>query len=380
MKSVKKTTILLVFLFVGTLYCTNAYVVNSNTQTLSEINLETNSVNNSFAELGQYSSTAPNKSAITDEFIYTVITYENSVQKISLDGSLIRDYIFLEDSASPNDIMIVNNFAYVTGNTTYKVYKIDLSIDEVVAEIVVGKSPQSMTYKSGFLFVCNTGFDLSTYEYDSGTVSVINLEDFSIESTIDVDLNPQGITIANNDIHVACTGNYGDISGKIDIISLSSLEVINVIDIGGTPGSIDASNNGKVFVANSWPAGIYVYDEITLEIEVTPEDEIFAGGNCVNAFESYLAIVDAADYVSNSIVYFYQLSDFSLIQQFEVGVGATDIKFSNEYVSNTDTNSSPIVSKINVYPNPSKSSFNFDYQSTNSRIKIIASKTLTLIK
>ncbi len=85
------------------------YVINSISQTLSQLDLETQSANNNFAELGQFAGTAPNKMAFYEHFVYVVITYENCIQKIDLERNLTRTYIYLEDSSFPNDIIIKDN-------------------------------------------------------------------------------------------------------------------------------------------------------------------------------------------------------------------------------------------------------------------------------
>ena len=54
-------------------------------------------------------------------------------------------------------------------------------------------------------------------------------------------------------LHVACTGNYGDIPGKIVILQPKpgqSPEMLGTVAIGGAPGPMAFAPNGLAYVAN----------------------------------------------------------------------------------------------------------------------------------
>jgi len=343
--------LMLFFAFMSvSVWGTTAFVVNSVSQTLSQLEVEQQQANNDFAELGEYPQTAPNKMAFNDNFAYVVITYENRIQKIDLGTGSVRSFIFLEDSAAPNDIFIANGFAYVSGNGTNKVYKINLAGEEVETSAVVGLAPQGLCVFGNALFVANTGFNMSDWSYAPGTVSVVALTDFSVIDTISVDLNPANIAVVNNKIHVVCTGDYASVSGKIDVVDPQNYEIENVLETGDSPASIAVGNNGKVYLGNIWPAGVFVYDAETLELEITPADNIFYGGNQVATNEQYLAVIDAVDYVQNSVVRFYDLQNNQLLYQMEIGVGATDVKFYE--TSAVETEEIAQNYEIYNYPNP----------------------------
>lgn len=343
-------TITIVLLLMSALGATTAYVVNSNSQTLSSIDLQTGEVNNDFATLGQAPGTAPNKLALTEDYAYVVITYENSVQKIALDGSG-SSFIALEDSSMPYDIALCEGYAYVSGSGSNKIYKIDLSTDTVVADLTVGTAPQGVQEHNGMLLVANTGYNASTYTYEPGTVSVIDLADFSVHSTENVGLNPTAITVFNSEIHVACTGDYATQFGVISILDANDFTVSESFDLGGSPASISAGNAETVYCGNSWPAGVYAYNALTHSIEVTPDDGIFIGGNEVMAHNGTLAVVDAADYIQNSTIRIYDETTQQLLNEYEVGVGATDLAYA---VANSATPHAPAASNgwVSNFPNP----------------------------
>lgn len=346
----RKFIVIFVILIFAMLAAENVYVVNSNSQTLSQIDLAEQQVENSFAILGQTPGSAPNKIALTQQFAYVVITYENTLEKINLNTGQKVASIYLEDSSYPNDIEIVGNYGYVTGNNSYKLYKVDLETEEMVGSLEVGKAPQGMAVYNDFLYVANTGFDISTYEYDPGTVSVIELDDFTVYKTIETSLNPCEFAVVGNKLHLVCTGNYVDVPGNIEIIDPVEKEVEYTLELGGCPQAI-ASNGNKAFIGNAWPAGIYIYDTQNLEVLSTPAENDILGGNSLAAQNGILAAVDAKDYVENSEIYFYDVDSLELLQQYEVGVGASDVKFGLSAVSNEEI-PTPLVQSLSNYPNP----------------------------
>jgi hypothetical protein len=214
----------------------------------------------------------------------------------------------------------------------------------------VGKAPQGMAVYNDFLYVANTGFDISTYEYDPGTVSVIELDDFTVYKTIETSLNPCEFAVVGNKLHLVCTGNYVDVPGNIEIIDPVEKEVEYTLELGGCPQAI-ASNGNKAFIGNAWPAGIYIYDTQNLEVLSTPAENDILGGNSLAAQNGILASVDAKDYVENSEIYFYDVDSLELLQQYEVGVGASDVKFGLSAVSNEEI-PTPLVQSLSNYPNP----------------------------
>ncbi|RLC49153.1 MAG: hypothetical protein DRZ79_06395 [Candidatus Cloacimonadota bacterium] len=370
------TVILAVTLFTVLLEGTTAFVVNSVSQTLSELNIEQQQVNNDFAELGEYSQTAPNKMAFYENFAYVVITYENCIQKIDLESGMVRSYIYLEDSSSPNDILIEGNFAYVSGNSTNKVYKINLENEEVESSVNVGLAPQGLCVVGNDLFVANTGFNINDWTYEPGTLSVIDLNNFAVTDTIAVDLNPANMTVVNGKLHVVCTGNYSSVFGKVDIVNLQNYETENVLEIGSSPASIAFGNNGKVYLGNAWPAGVFVYDAETLQVEITPSDEIFLGGNQLATNEQFLAVIDAADYIQNSVVRFYDLQNHQLLYQMEVGVGATDVKFYEPtFITDNEINDNY---RLYNYPNPFKNSTRISFSISNEQNKQNEQNTISI--
>ncbi len=322
----KKAFLILLILSCFNLFGTTAFVVNSSSQTLSKIDFETGQVNNAFSPVGLYA----NRVCLNSDFVYVVNSGDNSVQKIDAEtGQTITD-IFIESSSNPYDMIISQNYAYVTGLFTSKVYKINLNTDIVEDEIIVGISPEGMAVYENKLYVANTGYQYPSY--GQGTVSVVNLDLFEVEKTIDVGMNPQALTVYDDEIHVVCTGNYYDVFGEVFIIDTSIDEVSASLEIGGCPTNITTSPQGIVYLGDGMGAGVYSYDASSLEILHSPQNPFSSGGSAIAINENIIAVTDAGNWASNSIVRVYNL-DEELINEYTTGIGAVDIKFFDENVN-----------------------------------------------
>jgi hypothetical protein len=357
-----------VLFFLLTISCLFAseslFILNSNSLTVSKYDIATEEIDNSFMVLGNGPGAAPNKMIEYDGKIYAVITYENRIQIFSIEDGNEIESIILEDSSTPNDIAISGNFAYVSGNVTNKVYKIDLTTNEVVASQEVGIAPMGLLTYNDKLYVANSGYIMSGGGYDPGSVSVLNCDDLSVVTTVLTDLNSNSLAIVNDKIHVVCTGNYGDVTGNVNVINPIDNSVETTYEIGGSPNSIIFDQDNTVYLGNGYPAGVYAYNAASGSILMTPDDGIFSGGNSFELFANKLVSVDSGDYVNFSDLYIYDLNDNSQITTFEAGVGVTDVLYYTTDVSNED-NVIAINNDIQVYPNPfsgkSRSSINVKF-------------------
>jgi len=342
----KKVFLILLILSCFSLFGTTAFVLNSGSQTLSKIDFVSGQVNNAFSPVGLYA----NRVGVTNDFVYVVNSGDNSVQKIDIETGQTITNIFIESSSNPYDIIFSQNYAYVTGLFTSKVYKINLDTDIVEDEINVGISPEGMAIYENKLYVANTGYQYPSY--GQGTVSVVNLDLFEVEKTIDVGMNPQALTVYDDEIHVVCTGNYYDVLGEVFIIDSFIDEVSASLEIGGCPTNITASPLGIVYLGDGMGAGVYSYDASYLEILHSPQNLFSSGGSAIAINEDIIAVTDAGNWASNSIVRIYNL-DEELINEYTTAIGAVDIKFFDENVNAQDdsiTKSSAILG--DNYPNP----------------------------
>jgi len=329
------------------------FVVNSESQTLSRLDETSWTIHNAFASLGQYPYASPNRMACGEHEAWVVITYENTLQGIPLDDDGRRVTIFLQDSAAPYDVALHGDLAYVSGSTQNKVYRVDPNAGVVTGELTVGVYPEGLLIANGMLFVCNSGFRLDTYTWGPGTVTVIDLGTFTAVDTLETGLNPQSAAVVNDELHVVCTGDYSSVSGCVSIFGLSDLAPLATLQTGGSPGRITAHGN-TVYLGNSWPAGLYVYDAPSRMVQYTPSNAPFSGGSDVHVYGDRLATLDALDYVQNSVLRVYDLADNSLLGSVGAGVGAVDVKdWTEEQSAEEETGPHSLV-ELAVWPNPAR--------------------------
>jgi len=70
--------LLIAFIYLPFMFADNIYVVNSESRTLSRIDTDTQTVNNTFTQLGL----TPNLLKVNEDYIYVVLSGANSIQMI----------------------------------------------------------------------------------------------------------------------------------------------------------------------------------------------------------------------------------------------------------------------------------------------------------
>lgn len=339
----KKRLVILVLLAALNLWGARGFVVNSGSETLSKIDFDSGEVDEVFCVLGSM----PNRVGLTADYAYVVNSGDNSVQKIDINtGSTITD-IYIENSSNPYDIIIDEDHAYVTGGMINKVYKIDLNTDEVVNSVIVGGNPAGMAILNGKLYVGNSDYGTG---YSNCSVSVIDLSDFSVEVTIPTEVNPQFLASYNGNIHVSCGGDWNSIFGKICIIDPELQIVTNTLNIGGVTSNFAIIQNEIIYVADGYGASLYGYDADTFEIIYDNTDPFVPGGTIVASNEENLFVL-GGEWGQNFSVKVFDVNE-NLLNEYTVGLYATDIKIAPEVVLVTEEQL--IVPNYNLinYPNP----------------------------
>lgn len=298
-------------------------VVNSISQTITSIGED--GVDHTFATLGQFPGAAPNQIALWGEYLLVVITYEHSVEIIHRQTGTLEDRVFLSEGSVPWGIAVAQDMAYVTAGGLNQVACIDLLSRQVTAVLSAGVNPQGVTVHDGKLYVANTGFHLDTYQYDPGTVSVYDTGSLEETAVWNTGLNPQDVMFIQGRLHVACTGDYMNTPGQVDVIDPAAPLDVQTVPTGGTPVDLTHVSGALIYVAHAWPAGISAYHRDDLSIQISPGDGTLVPGNrCARAGER-LAVIDAGDYVGNSLLYLYETDTHLLTDTYTLGVGAVDL-------------------------------------------------------
>lgn len=349
----KRLLILIVLIATTCLFSSNVYVVNSVSGTLSKIDLETTSVNNSFVQLG----TTPNLIDIYDGFAYVVNSGDNSVQKIDLTSGATVSNIYVADSSNPWYAKVKGDYLYVTTFNTNKLYKISLSSEEVVAEVQVGQAPEGIEFALGKIYVACTGGYINNYE--DSQVTVLSEESMEIINTISTSLNPQYVHLYNGKIYTMCTGNWVDVMGTVQVINPETDAITATLNIGGNLGKAAFINN-HAYITDAMNTGLYAIDTDTDTILNDSSNPLSPGASTIASNGQMLALVNS-EWGSNGTLW---LTDGNLenSQFFEVGLAPSDVIFQYQSVSNYDNSVSPAPLAVNTYPNPTRNNLNFDLQ------------------
>jgi hypothetical protein len=318
------------------------YVVNSQSRTLSSIDTVTDAVNNSFAALGN----VPNKIVVDADYIWSVNSGDNAVQKISRTSGATVANILVGTGSNPWDAVKHLDNLYVSGLFTGKVYRINTLSGAVTGNVTVGTAPEALHVVGNKLYVSNAGNYANNYVGSS--VSVIDLESFSVLSTIPVHANPQYLASHNGMLHVSCTGNWMDVSGAVCIIDTATDRVIETIIIGGTPGCLWLAGEELALVADSNGANLYSYNTSTYQLLHGAGNPLPNGGSEVVGNAAFVAVL-SPNWGGNGIVKLLH-SDLSLWKQYSVAMMPTDMKLGSNPTANQD-----LVMQVNsvmVFPNP----------------------------
>ncbi len=193
--------------------------------------------------------------------------------------------------------------AYVVQPGSNRVIVMDTRTNRVIAEIIVGERPTSIsvTGKKDIAVVTNS---------ESNTVSIINTDNYDVQSTIQVGEQPRSVVV-NEEGSKAYVANFGD--GTIMVVDPLSASVIKTIPIGGKPVAVSISPDGKwVYAADYRGNKILVIDTkketVTREINVGKGPKSIAvspGGRVLyvaNYLDSSISIIDTrVDEVKHTI-------------------------------------------------------------------------------
>lgn len=180
--------------------------------------------------------------------VYAVINGSNIIEVMNAKTG---KHVASVDVPSCRFIAFHGNYAYVSSyadptdktSTTTKgsVYKINLNTYSVEATVQVGYQPEGIAYANGKLFVANSGgYMYPNYDH---TVSVIDPSSMTVEKTLDFGLNLGKVALGNNDkLYVISTGNYYDVSSKIYVVDTKSVAVSDSIATAVSAFAADGDN------------------------------------------------------------------------------------------------------------------------------------------
>lgn len=353
----KRILILILLVATVALMGENIFVVNSVSGTLSKIDTETGSVDNSYVDLG----TTPNLIDIAGDYAYVVNSGDNAVQKINLTNGSTVSNIYIEDSANPWYAKVNGEFLYVTGFYTNKLYKIDLASEEIVAQTIVGEAPEGIDFYQDKIYVTCTGGYAN--DYANSQVTVLAQESLDIITTIPTSTNPQSIHLYNDKLFVMCTGNWTSITGQVNIIDPTTDTITSTLNIGASIGKAAFINN-RGYITDAMNTGIYVIDTESEDILHDSSNPLTPGASTIATNGTQIAFVNAS-WGSNGTLW---VADNNLenAESYEVALSPTDVIFASQAVGNSEHEVTTAPFLVNTYPNPTSQGLNFSLKG-NSR-------------
>jgi len=288
--NVKKILILFITLLSATSFAAAdeyLYITNGSAETLSKLNLNTNTITLNFLATGQ----TPNEMVYYRNNIFLVNSGTDDIRILNpASDNAYSDIITLPTGSNPYDLAVVgHNKIYVSNNIAGTVSVINTETNTIAKTIEVGKAPQGVLFfgselNGNYAYVANTGL-IGWGSYDPGTVSVINTITDSVEYTISVPLNPQDFAIDPlGKIHVLCTGDYASVFTSVAVIDPMQTPpaVIDTISIGGSAGDIIITKGGKGYCV-AWGdetnGFLYEYDAISGTVIHSDSNPILVGPN-----------------------------------------------------------------------------------------------------
>jgi hypothetical protein len=196
--------------------------------------------------------------------IYIVVSKSGTIEVIeAATGKSIRQIAMKTtgmQSKEPRRLVAHGGKIYVTSfdDTVTRIDTATLTID---GSLQVGMDPEGIIAVGNKLYVANSGGLNWENGYDK-TVSVINIASFTEEQKIEVGTNP-GIVQADSqgDVYLSVTGNYFDEPGAFKMIRSGSntVETINGIE---APQRFVISSNIAYIITGSYgePYKLVVYD------------------------------------------------------------------------------------------------------------------------
>ena len=220
---------------------TFAYVTNYSLDSVSVVNLSTNTITTNIS-VGD----GPNNVAINPAgtFAYVVNRIGDTVSVISTSTNTVTSTISVGALPISININSAGTFAYVTNYNSDTLSVIDLSNNSVSSISGFSKPWDIAINPAGtFAYVTNRQFGSG-----SNNVSKVNLTSNTITGTFSAGTDPVGITI-NPAGTFAYVANY--VSDNVSVIDLNSNTITNTISVGDSPVQIAITPNGaKALVAN----------------------------------------------------------------------------------------------------------------------------------
>ncbi len=181
-------------------------------------------------------------------------TVQNPMHTYAAEGNYTINLTAVNENGTDSKLATIkvvktNPYAYVTNYNSNTVSVIDITTNKVTATVPVGISPWGVA-------VSPDGTKVYVTNWNSNTVSVIDTATNTVTATVDVGSNPIGITVTPDGSKVYVANYYNDI---VSVIDSANNTVIATVDVGSNPMGIAVTPDGKKVYVSKW-FGVDVID------------------------------------------------------------------------------------------------------------------------
>lgn len=345
----KKTTLILLIVFVVSachkekptpdstttdgsgIYVLNEGLWNANNSTLTYYNLDDGSVTSDIFSAVNHRGLGDTGNDLQKygSKMYCVVNTSEIIEVMNLNDASSIKTISLSGK-SPRRICFEGGKAYVSCFDG-SVVRIDTNSLSVDATVSVGPNPEGICVANGKLYVANTGgYNAPNY---GTTVSVIDLASFSVIKEIDVVCNPYTLLAdKQQNLLLISNGNYDDIRSCLQKINTSSDEVVKTYDF--EINEMDIYGNILVFYNYDYSTMKASFQKFDLNTETIISDHFITDGTVlvtpyllnIDQDNGDVYISDSYDYTVNGDVFCFNQNG-QLKFSFEVGMNPTCVVF-----------------------------------------------------
>ena len=272
-----------------------------------------------------------NDAQIYDDKLWLVV---NASHKVEIVEAKTAKRIGSVDVPNCRYIVFDGEYAYVSSYVTTiigdvdaqegAVFKINTKTLEIVDEVKVGRQPEEMVIKNGYLYVANSG-GYNSENYDN-TVSVIRLSTFTQIEKKEVAINLHRMRLdKNGKIWVLSRGDYYTMPPQLFRLETSSIGTIKSVEATGLLCSNFEICDNEIYMYNA-PyhgnslSGNITYSVADIETASIIDNNFIKDGTAslikvpytikVNPSTKEVFICDAKNYVSSGTITCYSPNGF----------------------------------------------------------------------
>jgi DNA-binding beta-propeller fold protein YncE len=206
---------------------------------------------------------APNDLDVVGDFLYMVNSGDNTISVVDMGSGLTVGCIGTGTGSNPWEFAVdpANpSRAWVTCFTSGELLEIDLDRRRVARRVTIGSGLEGLWVGLTEVAASLTGFEGTIGAFGNGTVVVLTKSTLAERARLAVPPNPQTIfTGADARLHVVCTGNFSDVTGRVVRVEADYSAVRDTLVLGGSPQRVALALDGTAYLAGFY-GGILAYD------------------------------------------------------------------------------------------------------------------------